>query len=95
MYFFFRCAIFLLLLFALLADTGPAGSGAVAQEKSAQDRTIRNIEARGFSNITGLRRRGVNYVFQADDLLGHKVRVVMNVETGEIVGLSRVTPDKK
>jgi hypothetical protein len=95
MYFFFRCAIFLLLVFALLADTGPAGSGAFAQEKSAQERIIRDIETRGFSNIAGLRRRGVNYVFQADDLLGNKVRVVMNAETGEIVGLSRVMPEKK
>jgi hypothetical protein len=95
MYFFFRCAIFLLLVFALLADTGAAGSGAFAQEKSAQERIIRDIETRGFSNIAGLRRRGVNYVFQADDLLGNKVRVVMNAETGEIVGLSRVMPEKK
>lgn len=56
---------------------------------------MRDIETRGFSNVTGLRRRGGNYVFQAQDLLGNKVRVVMNAETGEIVGLSRIAPAQK
>jgi hypothetical protein len=90
-----RRAIFLLLVSALLACALPAGFGASAQDRSAHERIVRDIETRGFSDISGLRRRGGNYIFQAKDLLGNKVRVVMNAETGEIVGLSRVMPDKK
>ena len=90
----FRAVTFPLLVLAALIAAGPAGIGVSAQEKSAQERIIRNIETRGFSNVTGLRRRGGNYVFQAEDLFGHKVRVVMNAETGEIVGLSRTSPNR-
>ena len=68
---------------------------AVAQERSPQERVVREIETRGFSGVSGLMRRGANYVFQAIDPYGEKVRVVMNAETGEIVGLSRVEPKKK
>lgn len=82
-------------LFLMLAAPIAAGPSAIAQERPAQERIIRDIETRGFTNVTGLRRRGVNYVFQAEDLFGNKVRAVMNAETGEIVGLSRVMPDKK
>ncbi len=89
-----RTVIFLLLLLAALMPRGLEGA-ASAQEKSTQERVMRDIETRGFSNVTGLRRRGGNYVFQAQDLLGNKVRVVMNAETGEIVGLSRIAPAQK
>lgn len=67
----------------------------IAQQPAAGDNIIREIEAKGFSKITGLMRRGENYVFQAFDPFGMKVRVVMNARTGEIVGLSRITPRKK
>ena len=67
----------------------------IAQQPAAGDNVIREIEAKGFSKITGLMRRGENYVFQALDPFGMKVRVVMNVRTGEIVGLSRIRPKKK
>jgi hypothetical protein len=81
--------------FLALAALAAAGPAAPAQDRPARERIVRDIETRGFSNVTGLRRRGGNYVFQAEDLLGNKVRVVMNAETGEIVGLSRIMPDKK
>lgn len=70
-----------------------APASAMAQQPASGD-VIRNLELRGFSKITGLSRRGENYVFQAHDPLGMKVRVVMNAQTGEIVGLSRITPPK-
>jgi hypothetical protein len=89
-----RAASLLLFVLAAFATVGTGGA-VLAQEKSAQERIIRDIETRGFTNVTGLRRRGGNYLFQAEDLLGNKVRVVMNAETGEIVGLSRITPAKK
>lgn len=88
---FVRAAVISFLALAGLAAAGPD----VAQDRPARERIVRDIETRGFSNVTGLRRRGGNYVFQAEDLLGNKVRVVMNAETGEIVGLSRIMPDKK
>ncbi len=68
---------------------------AVAQEPASTSSIITALEAKGFSKITGLTRRGDNYIFQALDASGIKVRVVMDVETGEIVGLSRVMPKKK
>lgn len=88
-------SIILFLAAILPALTGPAGRAAYAQEKSAQERIVRDIETRGFSHVSGLRRRGGNYVFLAQDLLGNRVRVVMNAETGEIVGLSPVMPERK
>lgn len=91
MHYRLRIAVF---SFLILVSAGLQGPIAVAQERSPQERIIRDIETRGFANVTALRRRGVNYVFQAEDLLGNKVRVVMNAETGEIVGLSRVMPEK-
>lgn len=91
---FLRTRLSFLLLVALV-QTGPGLSPAAAQEKSSQERVIHDIEARGFHGISGLRRRGGNYVFQAQDFLGNKVRVVMNAESGEIVGLSRVMPVPK
>lgn len=87
-----RAVILLLFCLAILVPPGP---GVWAQDRPAQERIIRDIEARGFSDVTGLQRRGKNYVFQAQNLLGEKVRVVMNAETGEIVGLSRIMPKKK
>lgn len=84
------------LFFALSILMVPLGPGGIsfAQEKSGQERALRQIESHGFNNVSGLRRRGANYVFQAHDLSGDKVRVVMNAETGEIVGLSKVMPKK-
>jgi len=67
----------------------------LAQAPASQDHVIRQIENRGYSKVTGLMRRGQNYVFQAVDPFGERVRVVMNAQTGEIVGLSRVMPRKK
>ncbi len=89
---FLRAAFFSLLASAALS-LGP--SPAPAQDRTAQERIIRDIESRGFRNITGLARRGSNYVFQAQDLFGERVRVVMNIETGEIVGLSRTRAKQK
>jgi hypothetical protein len=68
---------------------------AVAQEAPASERVLREIEAKGFSKVTGIMRRGENYVFQAYDPVGIKVRGVINASTGEIVGLSRVVPRRK
>jgi hypothetical protein len=90
----FRAVTFLLFVLAALVPLGWENA-VLAQEKSTQERVIREIETRGFTNVTGLRRRGGNYLFQAKDLLGNKVRVVMNAETGEIVGLSRTAPAPK
>ncbi|MBY0532910.1 MAG: hypothetical protein K2P86_13160 [Xanthobacteraceae bacterium] len=95
MYSLFRSAMFSLLVAAALLPLGPMRSAVLAQERPSQERVVREIEARGFSNVTGLRRRGDNYVFQAQDIFGEKVRVVMHAETGEIVGLSRIMPQKK
>lgn len=67
----------------------------LAQAPASQDNVIRQIENRGYSKVTGLMRRGQNYVFQAVDPYGDRVRVVMNAQTGEIVGLSRIMPRKK
>ena len=84
------------LLFLTLASiVTPLPGLALAQERGWQERVTREIETRGFRNVTNLMRRGENYVFQAQDLFGDKVRVVMNTQTGEIVGLSRVMPKKK
>ena len=91
---FLRTGIFLLLALTGFWFSGTQ-PGALAQERPAQERIIREIETRGFRNVTNLMRRGENYVFQAQDLFGDKVRVVMNAQTGEIVGLSRVMPKKK
>ncbi|MBX3521513.1 MAG: hypothetical protein KF835_16005 [Xanthobacteraceae bacterium] len=70
-------------------------SSIVAQEPATGGNIVQRLEAQGFSNITGLTRRGENYVFQAVDPYGMKVRVVFNVRTGEIVGLSQISPKKK
>ncbi len=87
---FFRALVFA--AFAMVALPGPAP----AQDRTAaQERIIRDIESRGFRNVTGLARRGSNYVFQAQDLFGERVRVVMNIETGEIIGLSRTRAKQK
>lgn len=67
---------------------------AVAQKPAISESIVHAIEAKGFSKITGLTRRGENYVFQAFDASGIRVRVVMDGETGEIVGLSRIMPKK-
>ncbi len=68
---------------------------AAQEQRTAQERILREIEARGFRSVTGLARRGENYVFQALDPFGDRVRVVMDAETGEIVGFSRIMPKKK
>jgi hypothetical protein len=91
----FRALVFLLLALAGAPLLDARQSGALAQERSAQERAVRDIETKGFRNVTGLRRRGQNYVFQAEDLAGDKVGVVMNAQTGEIVGLTRIIPKKK
>jgi hypothetical protein len=67
----------------------------VAQAAPSAEKVLREIEDRGYSKVTGLMRRGQNYVFQAVDPYGDRVRVVMNAQTGEIVGLSRILPKKK
>jgi hypothetical protein len=67
----------------------------LAQAPASQDQLIQQIEKRGYSKITGVMRRGQNYVFQAVDPFGERVRVVMNAQTGEIVGLSRIMLRKK
>ncbi len=82
----------LVLLLLALAAVPLEGSVSLAQKRGSQERIIHDIETRGFRNVSGLQRRGLNYVFQAEDLFGEKVRVVMNVQTGEIVGLSKVPP---
>ncbi len=95
MNFRFRTLIALFLALSLAPFLAPGGMPSVrAQDKSAHERIVREIESRGFTNVTGIRRRGSNYVFQASDFLGNRVRVVMNAETGEIVGLSKGTPEK-
>jgi hypothetical protein len=66
----------------------------VAQVIGSNEAAIRQLEARGFRNVTGLMRRGDNFVAQAKDQSGMKVRVVMNARTGEIVGLSRILKKK-
>ena len=88
-----RAVTFLLLAAITLPVAGVAP--AAGQDRATQERIIHDIETRGFSDVTGLSRRGGNYLFQARDLFGNKVRVVMNIETGEIVGLSRVGPRTK
>lgn len=82
---------------AMLSTGMPATqpSSAIAQEPATGSNIVQRLEAQGFSNISGLTRRGENYVFQAVDPFGMKVRVVFNVRTGEIVGLSRITPKGK
>jgi hypothetical protein len=67
----------------------------IAQAAPSAEKVLREIEDRGYSKVTGLMRRGQNYVFQAVDPYGDRVRVVMNAQTGEIVGLSRILPKKK
>ena len=66
----------------------------IAQVIGNNDAAIRQLEARGFRNVTGLVRRGDNFIAQAKDHNGMKVRVVMNARTGEIVGLSRILKKK-
>lgn len=80
---------------SLHAMNRPAAAAALAQAPASQDAVIRQIENRGYSKVTGLTRRGENYVFQAVDPYGDRVRVVMNAQTGEIVGLSRIVPRRK
>lgn len=77
-------------------STGPLAvrPSTFAEEAAAAGNIVQRLEAQGFSNITGLTRRGENYVFQAVDPYGMKVRVVFNERTGEIVGLSRLAPKK-
>lgn len=79
---------------ALLAEQRIFPVSIIAQQRMTTDAVVRSLEAKGFSKITGLMRRGGNYVFLAYDALGMRVRVVMNAETGEIVGLSPLMPRK-
>jgi hypothetical protein len=66
----------------------------LAQVIAGNDAAVRQLEARGFQNVTGLVRRGDNFIAQAKDQNGAKVRVVINARTGEIVGLSRILKKK-
>jgi hypothetical protein len=66
----------------------------VAQIVGSNEAAIRQLEARGYRQISGLVRRGDNFIAQAKDQNGVKVRVVMNARTGEIVGLSRILKKK-
>jgi hypothetical protein len=72
----------------------PVPYASIAQVIGNNDAAIRQLEARGFRNVTGLVRRGDNFIAQAKDQNGMKVRVVMNARTGEIVGLSRILKKK-
>lgn len=72
-----------------------APSTELAQAAAPAEKVVREIEDRGFSKVSGLMRRGENYVFQAVDAYGDRVRVVMNARTGEIVGLSKIVQKKK
>jgi hypothetical protein len=72
------------------APATPASASSIAQIVGGNDAAVRHLEARGFRNVTGLVRRGDNFVAQAKDQNGIKVRVVINARTGEIVGLSRI-----
>jgi hypothetical protein len=87
----FRIGIVLLLTLAALTQGGPP---AVAQGRNSYERVIHDIETRGFRNVSGLQRRGGNYVFQAEDYFGEKVSVVMSAETGEIIGLRKIPARK-
>lgn len=72
----------------------PAAAAALAQGP-AQAEAVRQLEAQGFRDISGLMRRGDNYIAQATDFYGMRVRIVMNARTGEIVGYSEIVPKKK
>lgn len=75
------------------ADATAAPVTSIAQAGSNEP-AIRQLEAKGFQHVSGLVRRGDNFVAQAKDQNGVKVRVVMNARTGEIVGLSRIMKKK-
>lgn len=83
---------------ASLQSSAPASQpepvAEIAQAATSLEKIVRDIEERGFTKVTGLMRRGENYVFQAVDPYGQRVRVVMNAQSGEIVGLSRIAPKK-
>jgi hypothetical protein len=76
------------------ADVAAAPVTSIAQAGGANETAIRQLEAKGFQHVSGLVRRGDNFVAQAKDHNGIKVRVVMNARTGEIVGLSRILKKK-
>ncbi|HMN51542.1 MAG: hypothetical protein KF794_12825 [Xanthobacteraceae bacterium] len=67
----------------------------IAQRAPTVEGAIRLLERQGYRNITNLVRRGENFVGQATDSFGMRVRIVMNARTGDIVGLSAVIPKKK
>jgi hypothetical protein len=76
------------------ADVAAAPVTSIAQAASSNEIAVRQLEARGFQHVSGLVRRGDNFIAQAKDQNGIKVRVVMNARTGEIVGLSRILKKK-
>lgn len=89
---------------ALARDTAPMAralkdSAPVALPQTAQQpqhaKGMRKLHDKGFRDITGLVRRGDNYVAQAIDPSGVRVRVVISARSGEIIGLSKVMPAKK
>lgn len=78
------------------ADSAPVSLPApvVAQGALNNDVAKRALKAKGFREISGMVRRGENIVAQATDRFGMRVRIVLNVRTGDIVGLSEVLPKK-
>ncbi len=75
-------------------EAAEAAATSIAQAAGSNEPAIRQLEAKGFQNVSGLVRRGDNFIAQAKDQNGVKVRVVMNARTGEIVGLSRIMKKK-
>jgi len=81
------------------ADSAPVSIPAPVPQKSTiaqgnNEAAKRALKAKGFREIAGLVRRGENVIAQATDRFGMRVRVVLNVRTGDIVGLSEVFPKK-
>lgn len=80
-------------------NAGAAKSSRPATQSVAQAASVGDaqklLEDRGYRDVGGLTRRGDNYIAQATDAFGIRVRIVVNGRTGEIVGLSRIMPKRK
>ena len=77
-----------------LKDSAPVALPQTAQNPQ-HAKAIRKFHAKGFRDVSGVVRRGENYVAQATDAFGVRVRVVLNARSGEIIGLSEIMPPKK
>lgn len=81
-----------------LKDSAPVALPQVTQNPAQAPqhaKGLRKFHDKGFRDVTGLVRRGENYVAQATDAFGVRVRVVINARSGEVIGLSEVMPAKK